>query len=410
MNRHLLILALVFGSVCVSHAGPDEEFSEIVKLVQHGDQLIEQGKDRTAMNEYRKAQNALLKFREVYPDWDNQVVSFRMRYLSDRLGNWTEPAQTRENSPDAEVQALRNRINFLERSGKQYQAQINQLVSENNRLSSRLREALAIRPAAEDPAVVADTRASLEKKESENTSLKARVKELETQLAAIPKPDEARKNARLVDELRENLNRTLADAESLRKQNASLREAASKMTNAPLKTDTDDDQLQAQVVQSAAAMEIQRLKNENKRLQVELAALQNRPPEHQQSQSQARDGFGANDRARLALANHRYKEAVELLAAELKSSPDNTEAWYLLGLAHMANDDFKEAEADLKKALSLKPDLGTAHVELARLYLRKSPPDPALARWHYHKAVELNFPRDEALERSLDWEQPEAPR
>lgn len=411
MRTRGLILIFFLAASLLAQAGPDDEFAQVVKVIQQGDQLVEQGKDRAAMDEYRKAQDALLKFRKIYPDWDTQVVAFRLRYLGDRLGNWTDTPKAAETNSDAEADALRNRIHFLERSSQQYQAQVNQLVGENNRLSSRLREALAIRPAAADPKLLADAQEKLNSAASEITQLKAKIKALETELAELPKPDEAKKNAKLVEELRKNLNLTLADTDALRKENAELRKAAAKATaSAEPKDDATNRQIAAQVAQSAAELAIQQLKSENAHLQQELVAARKKAEEQPPAPAPTTKGFRAADRARMALANNRGDEAIEALAPELETHPDNIEGWYLMGLARLEKNDYQDAEAALKKALVLKPDWGAAHAGLARLYLRRAPADPALARWHYHKAVEAGFPRDKSLEQSMHWEQPDAPR
>lgn len=410
MTRRLLHHVLLIVAASTAVAGPDEEFAAVVKRIQHGDQLVEQGQDRLAMDEFRKAQETLLNFNKVYPDWDRQVVSFRLRYLGERLGNWTGPKSSTSDSQEAETEALRSRISFLERASQQYQAQINQLVGDNNRLSGQLREALAIRPAAENPALLADTRAELEKVSAANSKLTNRVQELEKRWATIPNPDEAKKNARLVAELRENLNRALADAETLRKQNSTLREEARKTTAVAAKAEAADaaaeQQVSVRVTESAAEIEIKRLRSEIEQLQTQLTEAKKSLTTVNAAASRSSGAFRPADRARLALAEKHDDEAIEILSAELKTKPDDTEGWYLMGIARLAKEQFGEAESALKKAIALKPDLGTAHAELARLYLQRRPPDPALARWHYHKAIELNCPRDESLERALDWEQP----
>jgi myosin heavy subunit len=224
--KHLcLIVAFCLALPAGLSAGVEEDFAAVAAMIQRGDQLLQEGRDRAAMREYQQAQEALLKLGKVYPQWDPQVVAFRLRYVSERLNQWTEPAAAEPAAPGAELQALQSRINFLERSSQQYQAQINQLLAENQRLAARLREALAIRPAAQEPTVVAETQNQLEAATREVTSLQARVKELETELAGIPKPDEARQNLRLLEETRKNLNLSVAEAETLRRQVAELRTA-----------------------------------------------------------------------------------------------------------------------------------------------------------------------------------------
>jgi tetratricopeptide (TPR) repeat protein len=360
------------------------------------------------MEAYRGARESLSKFKTAYPQWDPQVVSFRLRYLDDRLGNWPEPADEKPAPADSEVQALQRRVQFLERSGQQYQAQINQLLTENNRLSVRLREALAIRPAAQEPAAVMEVQTKLETAAREVERLQLRVTELETELAGIPKPDEARQNARLLDETRKSLKQALGEAEALRKQVAALRVEQPTVAEVPAAESRMDDLLQAaRVAQSAAALELQRLRAENDQLQKQLAGL----AQVSEPEAVPRKGAGSlnrADHARLAMAVGRWAEATELLEAEVATNDHNVEAWYLLGRSRLEAGGFTAAAAALKRALELSPELSMAHLEFARLYLRQPQPELALSRWHYHRAMGLGSPRDAALEKELAWEQPPA--
>ncbi len=396
-------------------AGAEADFAVVAAMIQRGDQLLHEGRDRAAMREYQQAQEALLKLGQVYPQWDPQVVAFRLRYVSERLSKWTEPAAaTTTAAPGAEVQALQSRVNFLERSSQQYQAQINQLLTENQRLATRLREALAIRPAAQEPTVLAATQNQLEVATRELAGLQTRVKELETELAGMPKPDEARQNARLLEETRKNLNQSIAEAETLRKQLTELRATPPEKatpTPAPAASQLAEQLQAARVAQSAVELESQRLRAENEQLQLQLTAVAGR--DKAAAGTDSGQGAGALkriDRARLALAEGRRGEAIQLLEAELAASPANIEGHYLLGRARLDSGDFTQAGAALKRALELAPELGALHLELARLYQRQPAPDAALARWHYHKAIGLGSPRAAVLEREIGWEQSPAAR
>ncbi len=407
MKRSMIILAaavLLSGSVW---AGPEEEFSAVVAAIKNGDQLIAQGKDRPAMEEYRQAQESLLKFKAAYPEWDPQVVSFRMRYLGERLGNWSEPPEEKSAAANAEVQALQRRVQFLERSGQQYQSQVNQLLSENNRLSVRLREALAIRPAAQEPAAVLETQARLEIATKELDRLQSRVRELETELAGIPKPDEARQNAQLLAETRKNLNQAVHEAEALRKQLAESRQAPPPIAASPPVAGQLEAQLQAtRIALSAAQQELSRLRAETDDLRKQLAAKVTPEGEHLPTGGALKQV----DRARLALSEGRWVDARHLLETELRSNETSAEAWYLLGRAGVESGDFSGAGRALNRALELAPELGAIHLEFARMYLRQPSPDLALSRWHYHRAMGMGSPRDPQLEREIGWEQSPAGR
>lgn len=414
MNRWCLIVAFCLVLPGRLPAGAEEDFAVVAAMIQRGDQLLHEGRDRAAMREYQQAQEALLKLGQVYPQWDPQVVAFRLRYVSERLSKWTEPAAATTTAPGAEVQALQSRVNFLERSSQQYQAQINQLLTENQRLTTRLREALAIRPAAQEPTVVAATQNQLEVATRELTSLQTRVKELETELAGIPKPDEARQNLQLLEDTRRNLNQSIAEAETLRKQLTELRAAPPEKatpTPAPAASQLAEQLQAARVAQSAVELESQRLRAENEKLQLQLTAVAGR--DKAAAGTDSGPGAGALkriDRARLALAEGRQDEAIQLLEAELAASPANVEGHYLLGRARLDAGDFTRAAAALKRALELAPEFGALHLELARLYQRQAVPDAALARWHYHKAIGFGSPRVAAFEREIGWEQSPAAR
>ncbi len=159
------------------------------------------------------------------------------------------------------------------------------------------------------------------------------------------------------------------------------------------------------VVKRATELELQRLRAESDRLRTELAALRegSRP---EAAQSKGVGSLKRGDRARLAMAGGRWAEATELLEAEVAANEGSAEAWYLLGRVRLETGGYTEAAAALKRALELSPELGTAHLEFARLYLRQPKPDLALSRWHYHRAMGLGSPRDPSLEQALAWEQP----
>ena len=57
------------------------------------------------------------------------------------------------------------------------------------------------------------------------------------------------------------------------------------------------------------------------------------------------------------------------------------------------------AEAALRRAIQLDPQYGSAHNNLAVIYLTQTPPQIELARWHYQKALAAGQPRNEDLEK-----------
>jgi TPR repeat protein len=63
-----------------------EEYTKIYKIIQVGDKAAQEMKNDKARNEYQEAYNRLTKFRKDKPDWESDLVSYRMRYLREKLG------------------------------------------------------------------------------------------------------------------------------------------------------------------------------------------------------------------------------------------------------------------------------------------------------------------------------------
>jgi len=116
--------------------------------------------------------------------------------------------------------------------------------------------------------------------------------------------------------------------------------------------------------------------------------------------------------------------------------PDAAQAWMLLGVIAMNEEEPEEATADLAEAvylnpkspqahnyyavmlakrgwydaaedelrtvIELAPDFAEAHFNLALIYFRRNPPAVELARRHYQRALELGAARDPDFEAKLN--------
>src|SRR5256885_13516601 len=152
MNRFLLqtasLLALLCGSSLLRAEGPDDEFLRIYNLIQQADALAEGGRGELARQKYAEAQTELDRVQKAYPGWNEQVVQFRLNYVTEKLG----PAKTAEKpirqepgekSAPASAEPA-DRIKLL-------LGQIRQLTADNELLHAKLKEALSPQPAAGDP-------------------------------------------------------------------------------------------------------------------------------------------------------------------------------------------------------------------------------------------------------------------
>lgn len=424
----LICLLAVAGPVL---GGAPEEFAKIVTAINSGDELLQQGRDRDAFERYDHAEKALLQFRRVFPDWDEQVVAFRLKYVTERLSAWRQPGVKEVDL--AELNTLRERLGYLERNNEQYQYQLNLLRGENARLSAKLREALAVRPAAQDPAEFARLQQTTDRLEDENAELRDKVTALETELAAIPSPEEARINAERLKAVEDNLRQSVADAAELRNLNTQLRERLEQRARSTPPPAAEPPELVAELdrLRAANSALLARVAELNSapdvsaelpdtvqrellalRARAETALEQNTRLRQQLGELQARSNsdtgapgrMNAVDQVRLALSREDLATAEELLRGLVAETPDRAETRYLLGRTLLLKRAYAGAEAELKAALELAPNLGSAEVELSRLYSLREPANPALARWHYNRALSAGVPRDARLESAIGWE------
>jgi tetratricopeptide (TPR) repeat protein len=129
------------------------------------------------------------------------------------------------------------------------------------------------------------------------------------------------------------------------------------------------------------------------------------------------------------------REAIECFEKSVRFNPGLVQSWNALGLLYSEKGDTylaismftraihedpldarahnylaitarnlgwqNTAEAELQRALELKPDYGIAHFNLALLYADQTPPSLQLAKRHYQKALALGVEKDEVMERRL---------
>jgi tetratricopeptide (TPR) repeat protein len=104
----------------------------------------------------------------------------------------------------------------------------------------------------------------------------------------------------------------------------------------------------------------------------------------------------------LRFRQEKYDQAVDALSLSVKMDPKRAEAQSYLGLALSERGLRAPAEAALRKAIELQPNYARAHYNLAVFYLTQQPKYPALARWHYQKALSAGFPRSAEFEKLLE--------
>jgi len=97
----------------------------------------------------------------------------------------------------------------------------------------------------------------------------------------------------------------------------------------------------------------------------------------------------------------RYQAAISRLHQSLKQNSASPEAHVALGVALAATGKVKDAQLEMKRALTLNPKLGDAFYNLARLGLWQKPMDYDTARVHYKNALRHGAAPDPELDALL---------
>lgn len=154
-RRSLGVVVAVVNLALPLVAGPDDDFVAAYQLIQQTDAERERGESSRARDGYLKAQDMLRALKRSYPQWNDRVVAYRLRYVAEKLealpaadatGTPTGSASSTNSSavaaaPANEVIAQFNALN----------EEIGSLRGEKQRLEARLREALTAQPAPVDP-------------------------------------------------------------------------------------------------------------------------------------------------------------------------------------------------------------------------------------------------------------------
>ena len=91
-------------------------------------------------------------------------------------------------------------------------------------------------------------------------------------------------------------------------------------------------------------------------------------------------------------------DALAALEQGLTHDPGNAKAHNCVGVISTRKGWVSRAELAFTNAVSIDPEYGDAHFNLAVLHATKEQPDPKAAEEHYFKALHLGVPRDSAIE------------
>lgn len=103
----------------------------------------------------------------------------------------------------------------------------------------------------------------------------------------------------------------------------------------------------------------------------------------------------------IKFGQQKYDDALDALSRAAKADPQNPEIQNVIGAALAQKGLRSQAETAFRKAVQIDPKYADAHKNLAVIYLSQQPPMPALAKWHYQKALDAGMPRNPDVEKML---------
>jgi len=218
------VSVLLFAAMVALGQGLDDEYVQIFRLIQEADALSSAAPGQ-ALAKYLDAQAALDRLHKGSPDWNTRIVNYRLTYLANRISalsaNNPLPATPRpspNNPPPAAVppsapadwQAQLDGVN----------EQLRQAQSDKSLLEAKLKEALALRPAAADPAELAKAEDRIKELQKENDLLRVtKANQESTPAVDVRALDQARQSAadtrRQLDEQSARLSKLTLEKEAL---------------------------------------------------------------------------------------------------------------------------------------------------------------------------------------------------
>lgn len=120
------------------------------------------------------------------------------------------------------------------------------------------------------------------------------------------------------------------------------------------------------------------------------------------------DAYGHSVLGQIKLRQQKLDDALDELSRAAQLNPQSAEIQNFLGITLSHKGLRGPAETALRKAIQLEPNYGSAHNNLAVIYLNQNPPMIELARWHYQKALAAGHAQNPELEKALNAKEPPA--
>jgi len=271
VKRLIALLILILAArlpPARAQQGPDDQYIVIYSLMQQADTLDSSGQPRQALAQYVQVQDELQKFQKIYPDWSPRIVSFRLKYLAEKIAELTAKLPVIPQSgapppaPPPPGAASSTSATDLEAQFGALHEQVQKLQVDNTTLQAKLQEALAAQPAAVDARELTQARAKIRSLMKENDLLKVSLSQGKAGTAIGP---------------------AVAESDALKLAELALAEANQKLAGQTARADKlalENQALQSRVQALLASPEtIQALREENALLKKQIADFKAAAPD-----------------------------------------------------------------------------------------------------------------------------------
>jgi Tfp pilus assembly protein PilF len=298
MKWYSVIVALLLGYSGAQAQGSDDQYISIYSLIQEAAKLNSGGQHSEALQKYLEAQTALQRFQKSYPQWNPNVISFRLNdvaakiaEVSPRVRAGTTAAPGGAATDRAAPPTAKTAPSDWETKLAGLTDQVRQLQADKAVLEAKLKEALAVQPAAMDPRELARAEEKIRYLQKENDLFKVSLAQ-EKKSKALPAPDTnavaetlqalAVANRKLAEQTKtvnalalekKALSADVKAATALRAENRLLKKELAELKAAPPPTAKAEE---ASRQLALARAQIAVLQSDKEMLQLEKTALENR--------------------------------------------------------------------------------------------------------------------------------------
>jgi tetratricopeptide (TPR) repeat protein len=226
----LAAAALLLSLVMVLGQGADERYVQIYSKLHEADTASDQGDARQAATLYREAQTALKNLQTAFPGWHENVVNFRLRYVSEKLQALAAQAAVPTNAPVEVATNVAEQAVVPASQLRAFQEEIRRLQNQNALLEAKVKEALAVQPAAVDPRELAKAEEKIRELQKERDLLKASLEEEKSKPAKGVDMAVLEQERQILAQVKQKLTEELVRNAQLDKENESLKQQIAKLS------------------------------------------------------------------------------------------------------------------------------------------------------------------------------------